>query len=45
MSGVISEMLSRAGEDGFPDLVAVMRNLSTDIGMPSLPPGGGLASK
>uniref|UniRef100_A0A8C3GC07 Protein phosphatase 1B n=1 Tax=Cyclopterus lumpus TaxID=8103 RepID=A0A8C3GC07_CYCLU len=41
----VEEMLSRPCEEGFPDLVAVMRNLSTDIGMPSLPPGGGLASK
>lgn len=45
MSGVVVEMLSRPGEDGFPDLVTVMRNLSTDSGMPTLPPGGGLASK
>lgn len=43
MSGGVLEMLSR--EEGFPDLVAVMRNLSTDHGMPPLPPGGGLASK
>lgn len=41
----VEEMLSRPGEDGFPDLVTVMRNLSTDSGMPTLPPGGGLASK
>ena len=41
----LSEMLSRPAEDGFPDLVTVMRNLSTDSGMPPLPPGGGLASK
>lgn len=44
-SGVVLEMLSRPGEEGFPDLVTVMRNLSTDSGMPTLPPGGGLASK
>uniref|UniRef100_H2T6Y1 protein-serine/threonine phosphatase n=1 Tax=Takifugu rubripes TaxID=31033 RepID=H2T6Y1_TAKRU len=30
---------------GFPDMVTVMRSLSTDSGMPTLPPGGGLASK
>lgn len=45
MSGVVLEMLSRPEEVGFPDLVTVMRNLSTDNGMPTLPPGGGLASK
>lgn len=44
-SGVVLEMLSRPEEVGFPDLVTVMRNLSTDSGMPTLPPGGGLASK
>ncbi|XP_029961759.1 neutral and basic amino acid transport protein rBAT-like isoform X2 [Salarias fasciatus] len=41
----VEEMLSRPGDEGFPDLVTVMRNLSTDSGMPTLPPGGGLASK
>ncbi|XP_060942661.1 protein phosphatase 1B [Limanda limanda] len=41
----VEEMLSRPAEDGFPDLVTVMRNLSTDSGMPPLPAGGGLASK
>ncbi|XP_075902335.1 protein phosphatase 1B isoform X2 [Nelusetta ayraudi] len=41
----VEEMLSRPEEVGFPDLVTVMRNLSTDSGMPTLPPGGGLASK
>uniref|UniRef100_A0A3B4ZF15 Protein phosphatase 1B n=1 Tax=Stegastes partitus TaxID=144197 RepID=A0A3B4ZF15_9TELE len=41
----VEEMLSRPGEEGFPDLVTVMRNLSTLSGMPALPPGGGLASK
>uniref|UniRef100_A0A671XXE4 Protein phosphatase 1B n=1 Tax=Sparus aurata TaxID=8175 RepID=A0A671XXE4_SPAAU len=41
----VEEMLSRPEEVGFPDLVTVMRNLSTDGGMPTLPPGGGLASK
>ncbi|KAI4813152.1 hypothetical protein KUCAC02_024500 [Chaenocephalus aceratus] len=45
MESRVEEMLSRPGEEGFPDLVAVMRSLSTDIGMPPLPPGGGLASK
>uniref|UniRef100_A0A8C6KFE9 Protein phosphatase, Mg2+/Mn2+ dependent, 1Ba n=1 Tax=Nothobranchius furzeri TaxID=105023 RepID=A0A8C6KFE9_NOTFU len=41
----VEEMLSRPGDEAFPDLVTVMRNLSTDSGMPPLPPGGGLASK
>uniref|UniRef100_A0A3Q4AYV7 Protein phosphatase 1B n=1 Tax=Mola mola TaxID=94237 RepID=A0A3Q4AYV7_MOLML len=41
----VEEMLSRPEEGVFPDLVTVMRNLSTDSGMPNLPPGGGLASK
>ncbi|XP_058507119.1 protein phosphatase 1B isoform X1 [Solea solea] len=41
----VEEMLSRPVQEGFPDLVTVMRNLSTDNGMPPLPPGGGLASK
>uniref|UniRef100_A0A3Q3Q0U5 Protein phosphatase 1B n=1 Tax=Monopterus albus TaxID=43700 RepID=A0A3Q3Q0U5_MONAL len=41
----VEEMLSQPGEEGFPDLVTVMRNLSTESGMPPLPPGGGLASK
>lgn len=41
----VEEMLSRSAEVGFPDLVTVMRNLSTDNSMPTLPPGGGLASK
>lgn len=45
MAAVVSEMLSRSEEVGFPDLVTVMRNLSSDTGMPALPPGGGLASK
>ncbi|KAM4597504.1 protein phosphatase 1B isoform 1-T2 [Polymixia lowei] len=40
----VEEMLSRSGEEGIPDLVTVMRNLSTDT-IPNLPPGGGLASK
>lgn len=45
MSDVVLEMLSQPGDEGFPDLATVMRNLSTDNGMPPLPPGGGLASK
>lgn len=45
MSGAVLEILSRPGEEGFPDLVTVMRILTTDSGMPPLPPGGGLASK
>ncbi|KAJ3609957.1 hypothetical protein NHX12_022051 [Muraenolepis orangiensis] len=40
----VEEMLSGSGEDGVPDLVTVMRNLSAD-NIPDLPPGGGLASK
>ncbi|CAL8300342.1 unnamed protein product [Merluccius merluccius] len=40
----VDEMLSGSGEEGIPDLVTVMRNLSAD-NIPSLPPGGGLASK
>lgn len=45
MSAVVLEMLCHAEEVGFPDMVTVMRSLSTDSGMPTLPPGGGLASK
>uniref|UniRef100_A0A3B3BZY1 Protein phosphatase 1B n=1 Tax=Oryzias melastigma TaxID=30732 RepID=A0A3B3BZY1_ORYME len=41
----VEEMLSRPGDEGLPDIVTVMRNLSADGGMPPLPPGGGLASK
>ncbi|CAJ1067086.1 protein phosphatase 1B [Xyrichtys novacula] len=41
----VEEMLSLPEEEAFPDLATVMRNLSTDSGMPTLPPGGGLASK
>ncbi|XP_056903084.1 protein phosphatase 1B isoform X4 [Takifugu flavidus] len=41
----VEEMLCHAEEVGFPDMVTVMRSLSTDSGMPTLPPGGGLASK
>ncbi|XP_034040711.1 protein phosphatase 1B isoform X2 [Thalassophryne amazonica] len=40
----VEEMISRPGEDGVPDLVTVMRNLSADSIL-NLPPGGGLASK
>ncbi|CAL8254074.1 unnamed protein product [Lota lota] len=40
----VEEMLSGSGEEGIPDLVTVMRNLSAD-NIPNLPPGGGLASK
>ncbi|KAM6956851.1 protein phosphatase 1B isoform 1-T3 [Aplochiton taeniatus] len=40
----VEEMLERAGDEGIPDLVSVMRNLATDT-IPNLPPGGGLASK
>ncbi|KAJ8250645.1 hypothetical protein COCON_G00225670 [Conger conger] len=40
----VEEILQKSGEDGVPDLVHVMRNLSTDS-IPNLPPGGGLASK
>lgn len=45
ISPVVLEMLCHAEEVGFPDMVTVMRSLSTDSGMPTLPPGGGLASK
>lgn len=45
MCAVVLEMLCRAEEVGFPDMVTVMRSLSSDSGMPTLPPGGGLASK
>lgn len=45
MSAVVLEMLCHAEEVGFPDMITVMRSLSTDSGMPTLPPGGGLASK
>lgn len=41
----VEEMMSQPGEEGYPDLAAVMRNLSADNNMPPLPPGGGLASK
>lgn len=45
MCAVVLEILCRAEEVGFPDMVTVMRSLSADSGMPTLPPGGGLASK
>ncbi|XP_041748223.1 protein phosphatase 1B-like isoform X2 [Coregonus clupeaformis] len=40
----VEEIIEKAGEDGIPDLVTVMRNLSSES-IPNLPPGGGLASK
>lgn len=40
----LSEIIEKAGEEGIPDLVTVMRNLSSES-IPNLPPGGGLASK
>ncbi|XP_020316753.1 protein phosphatase 1B isoform X1 [Oncorhynchus nerka] len=40
----VEEILEKAGEEGIPDLVTVMRNLSSES-IPNLPPGGGLASK
>lgn len=40
----ISELFEKAGEEGIPDLVHIMRNLATE-NIPNLPPGGGLASK
>lgn len=40
----VEEMIESSGEVGIPDLSTVMRNLSTES-IPSLPPGGGLASK
>lgn len=39
-----TEIMETSGEEGVPDLVHVMRNLSTE-NIPNLPPGGGLASK
>lgn len=39
-----SELIEKAGEEGIPDLVHIMRNLATE-NIPNLPPGGGLASK
>lgn len=41
----VEEMMSQPGEEGYPDLGAVMRSLSADNNMPPLPPGGGLAAK
>ncbi|MGH0169310.1 UNVERIFIED_CONTAM: hypothetical protein FKN15_073703 [Acipenser sinensis] len=40
----VEEIIEKSGEEGIPDLVHVMRNLSVEI-IPNLPPGGGLASK
>uniref|UniRef100_A0A8C9QYP7 Protein phosphatase 1B n=2 Tax=Scleropages formosus TaxID=113540 RepID=A0A8C9QYP7_SCLFO len=40
----VEEIMENSGEEGVPDLVHVMRNLSTE-NIPNLPPGGGLASK
>ncbi|KAJ8416092.1 hypothetical protein AAFF_G00381140 [Aldrovandia affinis] len=40
----IEEIMETSGEEGLPDLVHVMRNLSAE-NIPNLPPGGGLASK
>ncbi|XP_026867369.2 protein phosphatase 1B [Electrophorus electricus] len=40
----VEELIEKAGEEGIPDLVHVMRNLATE-NIPNLPPGGGLASK
>ncbi|XP_066553246.1 protein phosphatase 1B isoform X1 [Amia ocellicauda] len=40
----VEEIIEKSGEEGVPDLVHVMRNLSTE-NIPNLPPGGGLASK
>ncbi|XP_048858636.1 protein phosphatase 1B isoform X1 [Brienomyrus brachyistius] len=40
----VEEIMETSGEEGVPDLVHVMRNLSTE-NIPNLPPGGGLASK
>lgn len=41
----VEEMMSQPGEEGYPDLATVLRNLTIDNNMPPLPPGGGLASK
>ncbi|XP_033859187.2 protein phosphatase 1B-like isoform X1 [Acipenser ruthenus] len=40
----VEEIIEKSGEEGIPELVHVMRNLSVEI-IPNLPPGGGLASK
>ncbi|XP_031434919.1 protein phosphatase 1B isoform X2 [Clupea harengus] len=40
----VEEIIEKAGEEGIPDLVHVMRILATE-NIPNLPPGGGLASK
>lgn len=40
----LSELIEKAGEEGIPDLVHIMRSLATE-NIPNLPPGGGLASK
>ncbi|XP_030627498.1 protein phosphatase 1B [Chanos chanos] len=40
----VEELIEKAGEEGIPDLVHVMRNLAAE-NIPNLPPGGGLASK
>ncbi|KAJ8248314.1 hypothetical protein GJAV_G00240680 [Gymnothorax javanicus] len=40
----VEEIMQKSGEDGIPDMVHVMRILSSES-IPNLPPGGGLASK
>ncbi|GAA6110489.1 protein phosphatase 1B isoform X1 [Tachysurus ichikawai] len=40
----LQELIEKAGEEGIPDLVHILRNLATE-NIPNLPPGGGLASK
>ncbi|XP_067092723.1 protein phosphatase 1B [Osmerus mordax] len=40
----VEEMIEKSGDEGIPDLVTVIRHLSTES-IPNLPPGGGLASK
>ncbi|XP_059373718.1 protein phosphatase 1B isoform X2 [Carassius carassius] len=40
----VKELIEKAGEDGVPELAHVMSSLSQES-IPSLPPGGGLASK
>ncbi|XP_046885086.1 protein phosphatase 1B [Hypomesus transpacificus] len=40
----VEEIIEKSGDEGIPDLVTVIRHLSTES-IPNLPPGGGLASK
>uniref|UniRef100_A0AAY4D603 Protein phosphatase 1B n=1 Tax=Denticeps clupeoides TaxID=299321 RepID=A0AAY4D603_9TELE len=40
----VEDIIEKAGEEGIPDLVHIMRILASES-IPNLPPGGGLASK